>query len=189
MASAAVGLTKKSNDATVKFCSEVCGKEFNANPMFLNLLPAEFRLTKDNGKFTAIPPAGHQMLQCVTDHFDEDEELLVATSTTRICVGNDSVEFPKDKVYILYETSTVLSQTLVAFFINDDFSIIPLTNPPQVFDAEVAMWFSNKIQPQVRSVLEAVSNQAGFSTFKTWCTAAVQGEESYFASRPFYEQY
>lgn len=186
---AAVGLTKKISGVVVKFCSDVCSGEFNANPKVLNLFPAVFNLTNDKGKITVLPPAGHKMLQRVTDHFDEDEEKLAATHTTRVCVGDGSVEFPKDKIYIIYEISTALRQTLLAFFISDDFSITPLTIPPQVCDVEVVLWFSKSIQHNVRSVLEAVVSQSSFSTFKTWCTAAVHGDESYFASLPCYEHY
>lgn len=187
---AAIGLAKKtSGGVIVKFCSEPCSKEFDANPKVLNLLPAVFNITNDRGKITVLPPAGHKMLQRVTDNFDEDEEILAAVHTTRICVGNDSVEFPKDQVYILYEVSTVLRHTVAAFFITDDFSVLPLSTPPQECDIEVAMWFSKSIQHYVRPVLEAVVAQTSFSTFKAWCSAAVRGEESYFASMPYYENY
>lgn len=186
---AAVGLTKKIDDVIVKFCSEICSKEFNTNPKLLNLLPAVFVLANNNGKLTVFPPAGHKMLQRVTDHFDEEEEILAATHTVRICVGDDSVEFPKDQVYIIYEVSTVLRQTIVAFFVDENFSIIPQIIPPQLCDVEVAMWFSESIRHHLCSVLEAVVSQTSLSTFKAWCTAAVQGKESYFASLPYYEQY
>lgn len=187
---AAVGLTKKTScGVIVKFCSEACSREFNADPKVLNLLPAVFNISNDGGKITVLPPAGHKMLQRVTDHFDEDENVLAAVHTTRICVGNGSVEFPKDQVYILYEVSTVLRHTVAAFFIADDFSILPLSTPPQACGIEVAVWFSKSIQHYVRSVLEAVVAQSSFSTFKAWCLAAVRGEESYFASMPYYEHY
>ena len=189
MVAAAVGLTMNVNGVTVKFCSKVCDQEFNTNPRVLNLLPAAFCLTNNNGKLTALPPAGHKMLQRVNDYFDEDEHELAATHTIRICVGDGSVDFPKDKLYIIYKATTVLSQTLVAFFISDEFSVIPLTASPKVCDAEVVLWFSKRIQPHVCSVLDAVVSQAGFASFQEWGTAAIQGKESYFATIPFYEQY
>lgn len=189
MDAAAVGLATNVNGITVKFCSKDCKQEFNANPKVLNLLPATFRLANNDGKLTALPPAGHKMLQRVNDYFDEDEHELAATHTTRICVGDGSVDFPKDKVYIIYKITTALSQTLVAFFISNEFSVSPLNIPPEVCDAEVVVWFSKRIQPHVCSVLDAVVSQAGFASFQEWCSAAIEGKESYFASLPFYEQY
>ena len=109
---AAFGFAKKTNGVNIKFCSDVCSAEFNDNPKVLNLLPAIFTLSNDNGKITILPPAGHEILQRVTDHFDEEEELLAATHTTCICVGN-SVDFPKDQIYITYALYTVLRQTLL----------------------------------------------------------------------------
>lgn len=167
---AAFGLTKQTKGLIVKFCSDICGREFNVSPKILNLLPAIFSLSNDNGKSTILPPAGHKILQCVTDHFDEEEEMLAATHTSCICIG-DSLEFPRDKVYITYTISTVLRQTLLAFFIADDFTINPLTIQP---DVEVTMWFSKSIQHNIRSVLESVVSETSFSSFKAWHTAAIQ---------------
>ncbi len=176
MNAAAVGLTMNMSGMTVKFCSKVCNHEFNTNPRVLNLLPASFHLTNNNGKIAAVPPVGHTMLEYVKDHYDEDEYELAATHTIRICVGDGSVDFSKDKIYIIYETAMVLSQTLVAFFISDDFSVIPFTTPPKACDAEVAVWFSKRIQPRVQSALEDVVSQAGFASFKEWCAAALQAQ-------------
>lgn len=186
---ATVGLTRRICGVVVKFCSEVCSEEFVANPKILNLLPVMFSVANDNGKIIVTPPSGHKMLQRVTDHFDEDEGSLAATHTTRICVGDGSVEFPKDKVYIIYEMSTVLRQTFAAFFVSDDFSIIPLSVSSQGCDVEVVMWFAKSIQQQLFSVLEAVVSETTCSSFKAWCTAAVQGEPSYFVSLPYFKQY
>ena len=183
MDAAAVGLTMKMSGTTVKFCSKVCNQEFNTNPKVLNLLPASFRVTNNNGKIAAVPPVGHKMLQFVNDYYDEDEYEIAATHTTRVCVGDGSVDFMKDKVYIIYETVTVLSQTLVAFFISNEFSVIPLTSTPKVCDAEAVVWFSKRIQPSMRSAVEAIVSQAGFASFKEWCTAVIQGKI------PFSEQY
>ena len=163
---AAFGLTKQTKGVIVKFCSDICGREFTVSPKILNLLPDIF--SYDNGKI--LPPAGHKILQCVTDHFDEEEEMLAATHTSCICVGN-SLEFPRDKVYITYTISTVLRQTLLAFFIADDFTINSLTIQP---DVEVTMWFSESIRHNVHSVLESVVSETSFSSFKAWRTAAIQ---------------
>ena len=189
MNAAAIGLTQRISGVIVQFCSKICSSEFSSNPNVLNLLPAVFSIKNDNGKIKVVPPPGHTMLQRVTDHFDEDQELLASSHTTRICVGDGSVNFPKEKVYILYEISTVLRQSFFAFFITDDLSIAPLAVSPEKCGINVAMWFANSIQRQVCSVLEAVVSQAGFSSFKAWRIAAVQGKQSYFASLPYYEQY
>lgn len=187
---AAVGHARKMGGAVVKFCCKDCSEEFDASPRVLNLLPSVFHLTHDGGKVTVLPPTGHKMLQRVNDHYDEDEETLAAIRTTRVCVGNDSVEFPKDKVYIVYEVSTALSHTFLAFFVDDDFSITPLMSAPQGYDTKDAIiWFIKCVQPHVRSVLQDIVSQAGFSTFKEWCTVALQGKDTYFASQPFYKQY
>lgn len=185
MAVAAVGLTRKRSDVIVKFCSKDCTEEFDFKPRVLNLLPSPFRITNDSCKVTALPPAGHKVLQRVVDHFDEDKESLAATHTVRICVGN-TVEYPKDKVYVIYEISTVLSQTLVAMFVGDDLSVSSMVRESQ---AEVAVWFCRRVQHHVYSVLNYVASQAGFLSFKEWCTAAVEEKESYYASQPFYYCY
>ena len=165
-------LTQKANGVIIKFCTDACAREFCANPKILNLLPAMFTISNDNGKVRVLPPAGHEILQHVTDHFDEKEEMLAASHTTCICVGDNSVEYPKDKVYITYTMSTALRHVLLAFFVTDDFSIYPLMNSPNV---EVAMWFSKSIQHNIRSVLESVISQTCFSSFKAWRLAATQG--------------
>ena len=171
---AAFGFTKKANGVNVRFCSDVCSTDFSDNPKVLNLLPAIFTLSNNNGKITILPPAGHKILQHVTDHFDEEQELLATTHTTCVCVGN-SVDFPKDQLYITCALYTILRQTLVAFFVADDYSITPLTIPSEQCKVKVIVWLSKQIQRNIRSALESIVSQTGFSSFKAWHKAATQG--------------
>lgn len=170
MEPAAFGLSKKTEDVVLKFCSEQCRVSFCNNPKVLNLLPATFEVSIDNGKVIVPPIPGHITLQRVIDFIYDREEELTASRTIRICVGDGSAEFPKDKLYVVYQRSTVLSQTLTACFVSDDLSLSPLPLPPKECDAECAEAFVNFLHSgkTVKSMLQAVLSDAGFTSLSAW---------------------
>ena len=45
------------------------------------------------------------------------------------------------------------------------------------------------IQKTIEPVLKDVASEAGFSSFPAWSSAAIQGEESYFASFSYYKRF
>lgn len=170
MEPAAVGLTEKAEGVVLKFCSEECRVSFRSNPKVLNLLPATFKISINDGRVTVLPPACHITLQRVVDFVYDHEEELTASQTIRICVGDGSAEFPKDKLYIIYHRSTVLRQTLAACFVSDDLSLTPMPLPPQECDAELAESFVNFLNSKktVESMLQAVLSDAGFTSLPAW---------------------
>lgn len=170
MEPAAIGLTEKAEDVVLKFCSEECRISFRSNPKVLNLLPATFKISINDGKVIVLPPPCHTTLQRVVDFVYDREEELTASRTIRICVGDGSAEFPKDKLYIIYHRSTVLRQTLAACFVSDDLSLFPLPLPPQECDVEVAESFVNFLHSgkTVESMLQAVLSDAGFTSLPAW---------------------
>lgn len=190
MEPAAVGLTKQvENGVIMKFCSDNCKESIISSPKSLNLLPSPFKLSIKDGKINVLPPIGHTILQRVNDYYDEYGEELAARQTTYVCVGDGTVEFPKDKIYIIYELSTALRQTLAAFFVSNDLTLSLLTIPPEKSDIEVAKSLMASIQKTIEPVLNDVVLEAGFSSFQAWCSAAIQGKESYFASIPYYKRF
>ena len=190
MEPAAVGLTKQvENGVIMKFCSEDCKVSINSSPKSLNLLPSPFKLSIKDGKVNVLLPSGHTILQRVNDYYDECGEELAACQTTYICIGNGTDEFPKDKTYIIYKLSTALRQTLAAFFVSDYLTLSLLSIPPEKCDTEVAKSLMASIQKTIEPVLKDVASEAGFSSFPAWCSAAIQGEERYFASFPYYKRF
>ena len=191
MEPATVGLTKQvENGVIMKFCSDNCKVSINSSsPKSLNLLPSLFKLSVKDGKVNVLPPTGHTILQRVNDYYDEYGEESAACQTTYICVGNGTTEFPKDKIYIIYKLSTALRHTLAAFFVSDDLTLSLLTILPEKCDIEVVKSLMVSIQKTIEPVLKDVASEAGFSSFPGWSSAAIQGEESYFASFPYYKRF
>ena len=173
MKPAAIDLTEKVNNVILKFCSQNCKADFHCNPTVVNMLPVIFTVGTINEEIVLTLPSGHIMLQDVKDYYDECGEELAAQQTVRVCVGNGSTEYRKDKIYIIYEYSTDLYKTIAAFFINDDLMLSMLPMPNENCDVEVAKSLKESIQKRITPMLEAIANEDGFSSFTTWCSAAL----------------
>ena len=174
MKQAAIDLTEKVNNVIVKFCSENCKAYFHCNPTIVNLLPATFKVAVTIGDIVLTLPSGHTMLQDVKDYYDECGEELAAKQTVQVCVGNGSMEYPKDKIYITYVYSTVLYKTTAAFFVNNDLTLSTMPVPLQSRDIGVAELLIESIQKRVTPMLEAIATEDGFSSFSAWCSLALR---------------
>ena len=173
MKPAAIDLTEKVNKVILKFCSENCKADFHHNPTVVNMLPVIFTVGIINEEIVLTLPSGHIMLQDVKDYYDECGEELAAQQTVRVCVGNGSAEYPKHRIYIIYEYSTILYKTISAFFINNDLTLSMLPMPNEGCDVEVVKSLRESIQKRVTPMLEAIANEDGFSNFIAWCSVAL----------------
>jgi len=173
MKPAAIDFTEKVNKVILKFCSENCKVDFHHNPTVVNMLPVTFTVGIINKEAVLSLPSGHAMLQDVKDYYDECGEELAAQQTLRLCIGDGSTQYPKDKIYIIYEYSTVLCKNVAAFFINNDLTLSMIPLPYQNCDAEVVESFRESIQTRITPMLEAVANKDGFSNFSAWCSAVL----------------
>ena len=138
MEPAATGLSDKTEGVILKFCSKRCKLLLHKNPKILNLLPAAFQVSINDGKVSVLPPPRHIAFQRVVDTLYDKELELNATRTLYICFGDGTTKFPRDRIYIIYQYSTVLRETLAACFVSDDLSLSPLSVPPKNCDVEVA---------------------------------------------------
>ena len=173
MKPAAIDLTEKVNNVILKFCSENCKADFHHNPTVVNMLPEIFTVGIVNEKIAVTLPSGHIMLQDVKDYYDECGEDLAAQQTVSVCVGNGSTEYPKDKIYIIYEYSTIIYKTIAAFFINDDLTLNILPMPNESCDVGVVKSLRESIQKRIAPMVEAIAKEDGFSSFTAWCSVAL----------------
>lgn len=170
MEPAAVGLAEERDGVVLKFCSEDCRCSFKHDPKVLNLLPAIFKICIKDGNVSILSPPKHVVFQRIVDTLYDDELDMNSTRTVYICFGDGSTHYPRDSIYILYQYSTVLRQTLLACFVSDDLSLHPLSVSPQCCDIEVAKSHVDYLHSckTVKSMLQAVLSDAGFTSFLGW---------------------
>ena len=103
MEPAAIGLTEKAEDVVLKFCSEECRISFRSNPKVLNLLPATFKISINDGKVIILPPPYHTTLQRVVDFvYDREEELTAPELYVYVLVmGLQSFQRTSCTLYII----------------------------------------------------------------------------------------
>jgi len=173
MKQAAVGLTENVCNVIVKFCSKTCQTAFYISPRILNMLPSSFKVTTMVDTLDVTLPPGHIILQHCTDYYDNYGEQLSAKQTVKACIGDGSVEFSKQKPYIVYEFSTALEKTASAYFVNDDLSLHLLTDLMPSCDLEVIKSHMKLVQEKIAPALEAIAFADGYKSFKAWHYAAV----------------
>ena len=173
MSQAAIGLTEKFYNVTVKFCSETCQKSFYGSPRILNMLPTSFKATVRDDTLDVTLPHGHIILQHCTDYYDECGEQLSAKQTVKVCIGDGSSEFPRHKPYIVYQLSTALEKTVSAYFVNSDLSLCLLNTLVPDCDVEMIKSQMKVIQEKTTPALEAIATADGYCSFKAWYSVAM----------------
>ena len=127
----------------------------------MNFLPQGFKIERNFGS-VQLPPGHHLLLHC--EHVRSKYKNVNCFDkgiTLFLAIGDGSKKYPADQPYVIYHKY----------------------DPGMYFN--MAVFVSKDDLP----VLKDVGSEAGFSSFPAWSSVAIQGEESYFASFPYYKHF